>query len=83
MALSKSLKRKIDSENRVFKEEWTEAYLFILPDFNNAKPMCLICHRPVAVCKIYNVRRHHDQDHPEFKDSFPPKSEARNKEFSD
>ena len=81
MALSKNLKRKVDSENRVFREEWTEKYVFILPDFNNAKPICLICHRPVAVCKEYNIRRHHVSDHLNFKDDFPPKSEARNGEI--
>ncbi len=37
MALSKSLKRKVDSENRAYKEEWKDNYAVILPSFVNAK----------------------------------------------
>ena len=81
MALSKSLKRKVDSENREFKEEWTEQYVFILPTFTNANPMCLICNRTVSVCKSFNIKRHHNTEHPTFKDRFPPNSEARKKEI--
>ena len=53
--------------------EWTEHYVFILPSFS-ANPMCLLCNRPVSVCKEYNLRRHHDTEHSRFKVSFPPKS---------
>ncbi len=43
MALSKSLKRKVDSENRAYKEEWKDNYTVILPSFVNAKKLlCLI-----------------------------------------
>ncbi|ROL03949.1 UDP-N-acetylglucosamine/UDP-glucose/GDP-mannose transporter [Anabarilius grahami] len=40
-SLSKSLKRKVDSENRAYKEEWKDNYAFILPSFVNAKPWAL------------------------------------------
>ena len=67
MSLSKALKRKIDSESRTYKEEWKQRYAFILPAFINAKPMCLICNEAVAVCKEYNIRRHHETKHGQFK----------------
>ncbi|KAM7390384.1 hypothetical protein PAMA_008515 [Pampus argenteus] len=63
MALSKNLKRKRNSENRIFHDEWTENYAFILPSFINAKPTCLICNEGVSACKEYNIRRHHETKH--------------------
>ncbi len=43
MALSKSLKRKVDSENRAYKEKWKDNYAVILPSFVNAEQaVCLI-----------------------------------------
>ncbi len=33
----KSLKRKVDSENRGYKETWKDNYAVILPSFVNAK----------------------------------------------
>ncbi|XP_033987943.1 SCAN domain-containing protein 3-like [Trematomus bernacchii] len=77
MSLSKGLKRKVDGENRAFKEEWTANYAFILPGFINAKPLCLICNEVVAACKEYNIKRHHETKHDTFKVAFPPKTEAR------
>ncbi len=67
MALSKSLKRKVDSENRAYKE-WKDNYAFILPSFVNANPVCLICNEVVAVYKEYNIRRHHETKHCTFKE---------------
>jgi len=55
MALSKSLKRKVDSENRAYKEEWKDNYAFILLSFVNAKLMCLIYNKVVAVFKEYDT----------------------------
>uniref|UniRef100_UPI00358F329E general transcription factor II-I repeat domain-containing protein 2A-like n=1 Tax=Myxine glutinosa TaxID=7769 RepID=UPI00358F329E len=75
MSLSKSLKRKVDSENRTFKEEWKESYAFIPPSFVNAKPLCLICNEVVAACKEYNIKRHHETKHGTFKVAFPLQSE--------
>ncbi len=46
MALSKSLKRKVDCENRAHKEEWKD--VVILPSFVNAKkPVCLMCNKVI------------------------------------
>ncbi|XP_061589548.1 SCAN domain-containing protein 3-like [Cololabis saira] len=77
MSLSKALKRKVDSEGRTDKEEWKEKYAFILPDFINAKPVCLICNEVVAVCKEYNIRRHHDTKHGTFKVAYPLQTGTR------
>ncbi|XP_061587408.1 general transcription factor II-I repeat domain-containing protein 2-like [Cololabis saira] len=77
MSLSKALKRKVDSEGRTYKEEWKEKYAFILPEFINAKPVCLICNEVVAVCKEYNIRRHHDTKHGTFKVAYPLQTGTR------
>ncbi|KAM3860305.1 SCAN domain-containing protein 3-like [Diretmus argenteus] len=77
MSLSKAMKRKVDSECRTYKEEWKENYAFILPDFINAKPVCLICNEAIAVCKEYNIRRHHDTKHGNFKEAYPLRTEVR------
>ncbi|KAL0146797.1 hypothetical protein M9458_057736 [Cirrhinus mrigala] len=81
MALSKNLKRKVSSENRIFHDEWTENYAFILPSFINAKPTCLICNEVVSLCKEYNIRRHHETKHANFKVAFPQKTEARKRKI--
>src|SRR4029434_4693005 len=47
----KSLKRKVDNDNRAYKGEWKDNFALILPGFTNGKPMCLICNKVVAVCK--------------------------------
>lgn len=50
-----SKKRKVDSECRVFKDEWTWKYFFTpIKD----KPVCLICNEAVAVFKEFNLSRH-------------------------
>lgn len=50
-----SKKRKVDSECRVFKDEWTWKYFFTpIKD----KPVCLICNEAVAVFKEFNISRH-------------------------
>ena len=41
MALSKSLKWKVDADNSSFNEEWTDKYVFIVPTFRDAVPVCL------------------------------------------
>ncbi|CAH2326306.1 general transcription factor II-I repeat domain-containing 2-like [Pelobates cultripes] len=52
--------RKVDSENRSFKERWELDYFFIR---NRDKPQCLICSQTLAVCKEYNVKRHYYSQH--------------------
>lgn len=53
-------KRKVDSECRVFKEEWTWKYFFTL---FKEKPVCLLCNTTVAVLKEYNIQRHFKSKH--------------------
>lgn len=53
-------RRKIENEGRVFNPEWTTKYLFAV---SNAKILCLICRRVVAVPKEYNLRRHFEANH--------------------
>ncbi|KAE8606895.1 hypothetical protein XENTR_v10010916 [Xenopus tropicalis] len=48
--------RKVDSENRSFKERWELDYFFVKC---NGKPLCLLCSQILAVCKEYNVKRHY------------------------
>ena len=55
--------RKIDSEGRLFKEEWIEKYFFV--EHNN-NPLCLICQETVAVFKEHNIRRHYDSKHKKY-----------------
>ena len=78
MSLSKGLKRKVDNDN---KEEWRNNFAFILPGFTNGKPMCLICNEVVAVCKEYNVKRHHKTKHGSFNVAYPLLSEARKRKI--
>ena len=53
-------KRKIDSECRVFKEQWNIDYF--VTESNN-KALCVICNDTIAVRKEYNIRRHYDTKH--------------------
>lgn len=75
------MKRKVDSECRTYKEEWKQRYAFILPAFINAKPTCLICNEVVAVCKEYNIRRHHEAKHGHFKNAYPLGTEVRSQKI--
>lgn len=56
----KSVKRKIGSENRSYKESWESDYLIAN---NNGKLQCLVCMHVVSVPKEYNVRRHYSTMH--------------------
>ena len=82
MALSKSMKCKVDVENHLFNDEWTDKHAFFKPTFN-ATRVCLICSEmssefAAAVSKEeYNLRRHHNMKHASFKESYPEQSEAR------
>ncbi|XP_077307209.1 general transcription factor II-I repeat domain-containing protein 2-like [Lithobates pipiens] len=55
-----SRKRKIDSECRIFKEQWTYDYFFIQ---YKERAVCLICQNIVSVFKEYNLRRHYETQH--------------------
>ncbi len=48
MALSKSLKRKVDRKNRAYKEEWKDNYaLSYLVLWTQKKPVCLMCNEAI------------------------------------
>ncbi|XP_069482603.1 general transcription factor II-I repeat domain-containing protein 2-like [Ambystoma mexicanum] len=55
-----SRKRKIDSECRIFKEQWTYDYFSIQ---YKERAVCLICQNIVSVFKEYNLRRHYETQH--------------------
>jgi len=57
-------KRKVDSECRVFKEEWAWKYFFTE---HNCKPVCLICNEAAAVFKDFNHARHFNTKHSKTK----------------
>lgn len=78
MSLSTLKKRKVDSENRQFNNEWTEKYAFIAAP----NPVCLICNESLAVCKEYNLRRHFSTAHANFNATFPPGSPARRQKIA-
>ncbi|XP_008181875.1 uncharacterized protein LOC100573710 [Acyrthosiphon pisum] len=71
-----SKKRKIDSENRKFMNEWTELYCFVLPERAGAIPVCLIFNSTVAIIKSGNLKRHYETTHKDFHTKFPPGSEV-------
>lgn len=71
-----SRKRKVDEENRVFKDDWTERYAFILPQ-SSTKPFCLICNETVGVVKSGNVKRHYETKHGHFERQYSQNTEVR------
>jgi len=75
-----SKKRKIDSENRKFMNEWTEL-CFVLPERVGAIPVCLICNSTVAIIKSGNLKQHYETTHKDFHTKFPPGSEVRKKKL--
>ena len=75
--MSENKKRKVDTENRQFKPEWEEQFLFTLPDHFGAKPTCLLCLQTVAVIKSDNLKRYYTKLHKEFDVNYPPNSDKR------
>ena len=71
-----SKRRKVDTENRLFKVEWTEDFFFVLPERKDAKPTCLICSETVAVNKVANLKRHYESKHAGKYDTDFPKGSA-------
>ena len=72
--------RKIDAENRAFKDEWTDKYAFIF-NGKSSQPMCLVCNFSTTVVKKANIKRHFQTNHPTFDREFPPNSEKRTNEI--
>ncbi|CAI6372756.1 unnamed protein product [Macrosiphum euphorbiae] len=58
--MSQNKKRKIDTECRIFNDNWSLSYFFI--EYRN-KAMCLICYETVAVFKEFNIKRHYESKH--------------------
>ncbi|CAI6349474.1 unnamed protein product [Macrosiphum euphorbiae] len=56
----RGLKRKINSECRVFNEKWSLDYFVI---YSGDKIICLICKESIFVLKEYNIRRHYETKH--------------------
>jgi len=74
-------KRKVDSECRVFNEQWTINYFFVQ---SKHTCLCLICGEYVSMFKEYNLKRHYVSKHSEKFDKF--EEELRKKmlqEFKD
>jgi len=69
-------KRKVDSECRVFKEEWAWKYFFTE---YNCKPVCLICNEAVAVFKDFNLVRHFNTKHSKTKYALMDDAEKKDK----
>ncbi|XP_073713752.1 protein FAM200A [Misgurnus anguillicaudatus] len=81
--MTSTKKRKVDSENRQFKPDWTDQFCFILPQHQNAKPTCLICMQTVSVCKADNIKRHFNTMHAaSFNSNFPEKSDHRRQKIA-
>lgn len=78
--MSCSKERKVDTENRQFKREWTEQFCFAMVGLT--KPMCLICNEVVSVIKVCNLKRHYESKHKEFHSKFPPGSSLRQRKLS-
>lgn len=64
------MKRKVDNEKHVFKDDWTDKYAFILPN-RSTKPSCLICNETMAILKSGKVKRHYETKHMYFEQHYP------------
>ncbi|CAJ1074342.1 PREDICTED: SCAN domain-containing protein 3-like [Xyrichtys novacula] len=80
--MSASKTRKVDNENRVFHDEWTELYAFTLPA-RSTQPVCLLCHQHIAVVKSSNIKRHYDKHRTSFERDYPLKSAVRSQHLLD
>lgn len=67
-------KRKYEDENRKFKANWEEDFVFVE---RNGKPICMICEIMLSQCKASNLKRHYDVNHGSFNQEFPAGSELR------
>ncbi len=64
------------TEKTVFKDEWTEKYVFILPQ-SSTESLFLICTETVGVTKSGNVKRHYDTKHRHFEQLYPQNTKVR------
>lgn len=70
-------KRKKDNDFRVFNDDWTTKYFFT--SVNNV-PTCIICKSTVAVCKKYNIERHHSTVHQNYMPYLNPEERIKHAE---
>ena len=77
MASKANKKRKYEDENRGFNPEWKEDYAFISQE---NKPLCLNCNQFLSQNKDSNLKRHHETNHKNFSNSYPPKSKKKKKQ---
>ena len=68
------------AKNYSFHPEWEEEFIFTLV---KDKSVCMLCHQPQALSKRGNLERHHNTNHPKFKDCYPPKSAIRAKKVQE
>lgn len=71
--MSVAKKRKVDSECRVFKEEWTIKYFFTNI---GQQAVCLICQESIAVFKDYNLSRHFSSKYSNYAVNLSPAEKA-------
>lgn len=69
-------KRIVDSENRSFKEDWTEKQVFILPK-RKTKLMGLICNETMANVKSGIVKSNYETKHANFEQNYSQNMEVR------
>ena len=75
--MANNKRRKVDKENRVFKEEWTEEFILILNQKSNL-PQCLKYNFQASVTEKDNIQRHFPQIIPPLTSPTPqcPKTEV-------
>lgn len=81
MATAKK-QRKVDTENRQFNKEWELQFFFVEGTNPQAKPVCVICGKTVAVAKKDNMKRHHTSVHTGWEGNYPVESETRKEKFN-
>jgi hypothetical protein len=69
-----SRKWKYEDENRGFKTEWEEEFVFVE---RNGKPMSLLCQITLSQFKASNLKHHYDTHHSAFGQQFPAGSMLR------
>lgn len=79
MSLSTLKKKKLDTENRQFNNNWTEKHVFT--ETAEGKPMCLLCTECISMSKEYNLRRYFNTNHSNFNINYPLGSNIRQRKI--
>ena len=64
LTTSAAKKRKILNECSVFNDEWTAKYCFMSV---GSKAVCLLCRECVSVFNEYDLKKHHQIKHLDFR----------------